>query len=119
LNDQLLGLAGRAIIYVLASIFGIFIIAFFPSGKSYITKIGQRSLVIYLGHGFLNGIVRLTNPFVDLPTINTIFLFAFSIFVTWFLSLSIFDKLYRQVMHRINGFLAKIFVRHQEETGQV
>jgi fucose 4-O-acetylase-like acetyltransferase len=106
-GSELLGIIDRAAAYMLASIFGVVIISFMPSSRTCLSTIGQRTMIIYLGHGFINGVIRLVDPFVSFPVFNMIFLFIFSISVTWFLSISIFDNLYNRMMNSINGAIFK------------
>jgi fucose 4-O-acetylase-like acetyltransferase len=108
-GSEVLGLIGRAVAYLFASIFGVAIIAVMPSNNTYFSTIGQRTMIIYLGHGFINGIIRLINPFVTLPVFNGIFLFVFSMGVTLLLSISIFENLYNRMMNNINGTILKTF----------
>ncbi len=102
-GGEILGLVGRAVNYLLAAVFGIVILAFTPSSNTFLTKVGQRSMIIFLGHGFLNGLKNAVNPFVAYPDWNVVFLLVFAVLVTWLLSLSVFQTSYNKIMTRINN----------------
>lgn len=84
----------RVIRLLLAILFGVVILNLIPTRKTILTKIGKNSMIIFLGHGFINGVVRVINPFTNNSTINFIFLIVFSVAITLLLSLDIFSKMY-------------------------
>jgi fucose 4-O-acetylase-like acetyltransferase len=107
-GNEYLGLVGRAVNYVLASIFVVVIIAVAPSNNAYISKIGQRSMIIYLLQAFPNGLMKLINPLAPLPIMNMIFLFVYSVSITLLFSLPVFNNLYDKMMNGINKTIYKL-----------
>ena len=86
---------------ILAFIFGMIVLNVVSTKKNILTNVGRNSMIIFLGHGFINGLIRVVNPFVHNSFINFIFLLVFSVVVTLLLSTKIFEKTYDTMLNAI------------------
>lgn len=101
------GLIARSIAYLIAYIMLYQVINLMTNRQTFLSKIGQSSLTIYIFHTYIIMIIFKINPFEDQPFLNLIFLLILSVFITYILSLPFFKMLYDKFFLFFNRMLHK------------
>lgn len=96
------GVLLRTLFYILAILISIFVMNLVPNKKFNLSKVGENTLIIYLGHIYLIRLLDLFVPAMDSMIANLCVILVFSFLICVILSLPIFHKIYDYVFAKIN-----------------
>jgi fucose 4-O-acetylase-like acetyltransferase len=105
---RLIGLLFRIITIPLSIIYGIFVLTYIPKTQTILSFFGKASLIIFIFHSYF---VRLFWKIIKVNE-NSLWggatLIISSILITIFLSIPLFEKIYRKCMKTIEGIIFKV-----------
>lgn len=101
------GLAGRLFQFALVILFSVALIRFTPTKESFLTRIGNRTLQIYLLHFYLVSIIQIVNPFTQMHLLNAALMLVVPALLTALLSTPLVDVPYRLLIRYTRLLLLK------------
>lgn len=103
------GIIARSIAYLIAYIMLYQVINLMSGRQTFLSKIGQSSLTIYIFHTYIVMLLFKMNPFAGKPLLNLIFLLILSALITYVLSLAFFKRVYDKFFL----FFNRIFIKNK------
>lgn len=101
------GLIGRVFQYALAILLSMAVIRFVPKKASYLTRVGQRTLQIYLLNFYVVSVIQILNPLEGYPILNTILMLLLPAAGTALLSTRLADVPYNWLIRTTRTILMK------------
>lgn len=105
--DDIYGLVGRIFQYALAILFSMAVIRFTPKQQSYLTRIGQRTLQIYLLNFYGMTAIQLLNPFAEQQVLNAVLMLLLPAIGTVILATPLVDIPYNWLIRVTKTVLMK------------
>lgn len=95
------GLLVRLILIIISALIGVAVITLTPSGKTFFTALGARTLTVYIFHGFLVKSFAVRFPLWHQSVLTDILIIAFPLVLIIVLSLPVVSNVYNKVMNPI------------------
>lgn len=108
------GILLRALFYILSILVSIFVINLVSSRKFNLGKIGEKTLIIYLGHIYVIILLYKLVPTCNSTIADLCTIIVLSILTCGVLSLPIFSNIYNYVFGKINYCIDTIFIYFQK-----
>lgn len=99
------GVVIRIMFYASSALMCIFVINLIPISEYKISKLGEKTIVIYVGHIYLIFLIRNLIPIFKLNYINEIITIMASILIVLILSTPICEKIYNAFFENINKII--------------
>lgn len=92
------GLAGRTVQFLLAVMLSLALIRFAPAGEGFLTRIGQRTLQIYLLNFYGMTAIQMVNPFTSHLLLNAVLMLVLPAIMTVIMATPLVDVPYGWLM---------------------